>query len=155
MSSVLLRASGVRFGYSQPLLSDVSFQLAARSWTGVVGPNGAGKTTLLKLLAGELRPDAGELSLVGQVATSAQLVSLAGASPGELQQRQVAEALRSGASVLLLDEPTNHLDAPARQWLLCKLPRFAGAELLVELDGEVLAYKIEENGDVQAIIRGP
>ncbi len=38
MSSVLLRASGVRFGYSQPLLSDVSFQLAARSWTGVVGP---------------------------------------------------------------------------------------------------------------------
>jgi ATPase subunit of ABC transporter with duplicated ATPase domains len=74
---------------------------------------------------------------------------------GGPERRQVAEALRSGASVLLLDEPTNHLDAPARQWLLCKLPRFAGAELLVELDGEVLAYKIEENGDVQAIIRGP
>jgi ATPase subunit of ABC transporter with duplicated ATPase domains len=138
MSSVLLRASGVRFGYSQPLLSDVSFQLAARSWTGVVGPNGAGKTTLLKLLAGELQPDGGELSLVGQVATSAQLVSLSGASPGELQQRQVAEALRSGASVLLLDEPTNHLDAPARQWLLRTLPRFAGAGLLVSHDRELL-----------------
>ena len=28
---------------------------------GVVGPNGSGKTTLLRLLAGELRPDRGEV----------------------------------------------------------------------------------------------
>jgi len=30
-------------------------------WTGLVGPNGAGKTTLLRLLAGDLRPDAGAI----------------------------------------------------------------------------------------------
>ena len=32
-----------------------------RTKLGVVGPNGSGKTTLLRLLAGELRPDAGEV----------------------------------------------------------------------------------------------
>ncbi|MFJ7419113.1 TlrC/CarA/OleB/SrmB family ABC-F type ribosomal protection protein [Streptomyces uncialis] len=33
----------------------------------VTGPNGAGKTTLLRLLAGELRPDAGEAHVSGRV----------------------------------------------------------------------------------------
>ena len=32
-----------------------------RTKLGIVGPNGSGKTTLLRLLAGELRPDSGEV----------------------------------------------------------------------------------------------
>ena len=36
--------------------------------TGLVGPNGAGKSTLFRLLAGQLRADAGELSLLGHPA---------------------------------------------------------------------------------------
>ncbi|HXQ54168.1 MAG TPA: ABC transporter ATP-binding protein [Stellaceae bacterium] len=32
----------------------------------VIGPNGAGKTTLFNLIAGELRPDAGSISLFGR-----------------------------------------------------------------------------------------
>jgi ATPase subunit of ABC transporter with duplicated ATPase domains len=138
MPSFLLRASGVQFGYAEPLLSDVSFQLAPRSWTGVVGPNGAGKTTLLRLLSGELRPRAGAVSVRGRVAACAQVAPGEAASPGELQQRQIAAALRSGADALLLDEPTNHLDAQSREWLLRALPRFAGAGLVVSHDRALL-----------------
>ena len=36
--------------------------------TGLVGPNGAGKSTLFRLLAGQLRADAGRLTLLGQPA---------------------------------------------------------------------------------------
>ena len=36
--------------------------------TGLVGPNGAGKSTLFRLLAGQLRPDSGTLSLLGHAA---------------------------------------------------------------------------------------
>jgi ABC-2 type transport system ATP-binding protein len=36
-----------------------------RGITGLVGPNGAGKSTLFRLLAGQLRADSGELTLLG------------------------------------------------------------------------------------------
>jgi len=34
---------------------------------GIIGVNGAGKTTLLKMMAGELRPDSGKISIGGKV----------------------------------------------------------------------------------------
>lgn len=45
------------------LLDRVSLRLVPGKVLAVVGPNGAGKTTLLRLLAGELRPSAGEIRL--------------------------------------------------------------------------------------------
>jgi len=44
-------------------LRDVSFAIDAGDAHAIVGENGAGKSTLLKILAGELRPDRGELRL--------------------------------------------------------------------------------------------
>lgn len=38
--------------------------------TGLVGPNGAGKSTLFRLLAGQLRVDAGTLSVLGRPAST-------------------------------------------------------------------------------------
>lgn len=46
-------------------LSGVSFALAARETLGLVGANGAGKSTCIKLLLDFIRPDRGEIQLLG------------------------------------------------------------------------------------------
>ena len=65
-----------RLAYSHPggdrLFSDVSFRLSPGDHAGLVGANGVGKTTLLRILAGELSPDEGEVSLGGVVGYMAQ-----------------------------------------------------------------------------------
>ena len=47
----------------EPLFENVGFELFAGDRVGLVGPNGVGKTTLMKLLAGQDRPDDGEVRL--------------------------------------------------------------------------------------------
>ncbi len=44
------------------ILKDVSFVVNVQDRVGVIGYNGAGKTTLIKMLIGQLRHDAGEIS---------------------------------------------------------------------------------------------
>ena len=46
---------------NRPLFADVSVTLSDGDRLGVVGLNGCGKSTLLRMLAGELRPEAGEV----------------------------------------------------------------------------------------------
>ena len=45
---------------------DVSLELRPNELHAVIGPNGAGKSTLVNLLAGELRPTAGQVILEGR-----------------------------------------------------------------------------------------
>ncbi|MCK6483830.1 MAG: ABC transporter ATP-binding protein [Phycisphaerae bacterium] len=54
-------------------LRDVSFEVRAGEAFGVIGPNGAGKSTLLKLLAGLLRPDAGDIETARPVSALIEL----------------------------------------------------------------------------------
>jgi ABC-2 type transport system ATP-binding protein len=49
-----------RYG-EQEALRGVGFEAGAGELVAIIGPNGAGKTTLLSILAGILRPDAGEV----------------------------------------------------------------------------------------------
>ncbi len=61
---MILSASGVSYGYGvTAILSDVSFSVEEGDRVGVVGVNGSGKSTLFRLLAGELEPDAGTVSV--------------------------------------------------------------------------------------------
>jgi ABC-type multidrug transport system ATPase subunit len=46
-------------------VADVSFVAPAGAVTALIGPNGSGKTTLLLMLAGLLRPDAGQINVAG------------------------------------------------------------------------------------------
>ncbi len=47
----------------EPLFAGFDLVLGAGDRIGVVGPNGAGKTTLLRVLAGELRPESGSVTV--------------------------------------------------------------------------------------------
>jgi ABC-2 type transport system ATP-binding protein len=61
---VYARALTRRFG-SLAAVDGVNLRIARGEVFGFVGPDGAGKTTLMRMLAGVLRPDAGEIMLDG------------------------------------------------------------------------------------------
>ncbi len=67
MSEALVEARAVAHAFgASPVLRGVDLALEAGKLVVVAGPNGAGKTTLLRVLAGVLRPDAGEVALAGR-----------------------------------------------------------------------------------------
>jgi ABC-type Mn2+/Zn2+ transport system ATPase subunit len=56
----------VEFSYGkQSILADLNFEIAKGEFVAITGPNGAGKTTLLKLTLGILRPQKGEIRVMG------------------------------------------------------------------------------------------
>jgi ABC-type Fe3+/spermidine/putrescine transport system ATPase subunit len=59
--NVTLRHLGKAFEAGRPVVDDVSFEIAEGEIFGLVGPSGCGKTTLLRMLAGFIRPDAGDI----------------------------------------------------------------------------------------------
>ena len=75
--AALLAGSGVvkTFGRHH-VLRDVRFELRPGTLVGIVGENGSGKSTLLRILAGELRPDAGTVHLSGALGYCPQAVVL-------------------------------------------------------------------------------
>jgi macrolide transport system ATP-binding/permease protein len=61
---VIARIDAVSKGHGAELvLGDASFVLEAGERVGLVGENGVGKTTLLRIVAGELAPDGGEVTI--------------------------------------------------------------------------------------------
>ncbi|WP_229076346.1 ABC transporter ATP-binding protein [Actinoplanes sp. DH11] len=67
--SAAVWASGLRKRYRRrTAVDDVSFSVARGELMGLLGPNGAGKTTVIKMLLGLVRPDAGEVMLLGRPA---------------------------------------------------------------------------------------
>jgi ATPase subunit of ABC transporter with duplicated ATPase domains len=55
--------AGLSFGYEpgQPVIKNLTFNIAAGDKVAIIGENGVGKSTLLRLLEGELQPQAGKL----------------------------------------------------------------------------------------------
>jgi ATPase subunit of ABC transporter with duplicated ATPase domains len=66
MSDAFIVGSALSFSWPDdtPVFQDLSFSVPGGR-TGLVAANGAGKSTLLKLIAGELRPSAGSVSVHG------------------------------------------------------------------------------------------
>src|SRR5215212_11679359 len=53
---------------SRKVFDNINFQLASGEALALVGPNGSGKSSLLRLIAGLLRPAAGQIELEGGAA---------------------------------------------------------------------------------------
>jgi iron(III) transport system ATP-binding protein len=66
MSGLELRGLHKRFG-TVTALEDVALGVPAGSRTAIVGPSGSGKSTLLRIIAGFEAPDAGRVTLGGEV----------------------------------------------------------------------------------------
>ena len=56
--------------FGNPVLREVSIDLAAGRIHALLGENGAGKSTLINLLSGTLRPDSGEILVDGSPVAS-------------------------------------------------------------------------------------
>lgn len=56
-------------GYdNDTVLEDINFTVKELDFVGIIGPNGGGKTTLLKVLLGLLKPQQGEVLIMGKPA---------------------------------------------------------------------------------------
>ncbi len=109
MSAPALAAEGLtrRFG-SLVAVDQVSLALRTGELHAVIGPNGAGKSTLVNLLAGELPPSAGRLSVGGRDVTGWPSGRLARAGIGRsfqktnlLRELSVFENVRLAAQAAL------------------------------------------------------
>lgn len=54
-------------------LKDVNLAVKKGATLGIIGQNGSGKSTLLKIIAGIIRPDAGEVSVNGKISALIEL----------------------------------------------------------------------------------
>ncbi|MBV9093708.1 MAG: ABC transporter ATP-binding protein [Streptosporangiaceae bacterium] len=72
-----LAARGIRKSFGRRrVLAGVDLDVAPGELVAVVGENGTGKTTLLRILAGDLRPDAGTVAIAGGLGYCPQAVVL-------------------------------------------------------------------------------
>ncbi len=65
-SNTIIKIEHLSFAYGDnQVLQDVSLDIHAGDYLGIIGPNGGGKTTLIRLLVGLEQPDKGTISLYG------------------------------------------------------------------------------------------
>ena len=102
--------SGLRKRYGkQTAVDGVSFTVGRGEIVGLLGPNGAGKTTVIKMLLGLVRPDVGEVLLLGRPAADPR----ARARVGYLPELFRYQPWLSAAEVLDLHVKLAGADVPA------------------------------------------
>ncbi|MEW6071164.1 MAG: ATP-binding cassette domain-containing protein [Planctomycetota bacterium] len=120
-----------RFG-RRTALAGVDLEVFRGEIVGVVGPNGSGKTTLLRVVAGLLRPDAGEVRVFGRAPFAA---------PGSLMEVvRFAFAPPALYPALTAMEHLRHLTAIRTS----AMPRVTGAECQRALEAMGLADRAHE-----------
>ena len=106
-------------------LEGVDLEVLRGQSVGIVGENGAGKSTLLKVIAGVVRPSAGEVVVRGRVGALLELGS--GFHPeytgrenihlsGALMGLSRAETLASEARIIEFADIGHHIDEPVKHY---------------------------------------
>ncbi|GAB3617534.1 ABC-F family ATP-binding cassette domain-containing protein [Okibacterium endophyticum] len=93
----------IRVG-ARVLMQDVAFRVSDGDKIGLVGRNGAGKTTLTKVLAGELPPSAGHVSMSGELGYLPQ--DPRSGDPEQLARTRILDARGLGSIVLGMHNAT-------------------------------------------------
>ncbi len=133
--SVALRSVGFAHG-PDVVLADVTVTVGAGTRLAVVGPNGVGKSTLLALMAGEVAPEAGAVTLAPPGATVALLPQERDQRPGEVLRdylaRRTGVAAAEGAMTVAADAladgrvgADNRYAAALERWLALGGPDLA------------------------------
>jgi len=93
----LAQFADASFGYpGNEILTGASLLIRPGERLALVGPNGTGKSTALRLLAGDLRPDSGDVRVLGKTTSVAYL-------------RQSQEVRGDGTIIEAILEPFAHL----------------------------------------------
>jgi ATPase subunit of ABC transporter with duplicated ATPase domains len=116
MSDAAIVCSNLSFAWPDdtPVFDDLSFAVPPGR-TGLVAPNGSGKSTLLKLIAGELKPAAGSVTVSGTLGHLPQSLPLTG-NLTVAEVLGVAEVIRALDAVESGDVSEEHFTTIGDDW---------------------------------------
>jgi len=126
-----LRVRGVSKSYGQlKALDDISLEVAAGEFVGLLGLNGAGKSTLFQILSGLFVADAGEVSVLGHDLRHHATTALAGIG-------------------VVFQQPTLDLDLSVRDNLAfsARLHGIARSRRRERIDAELARLELVERAD--------
>lgn len=97
LGNEVIEFNNVNKGYGDRLLiENLSFKIPAGAIVGIIGPNGAGKSTLFRMIAGQEKPESGDVN-IGQTVRLAYVDQ----SRGSLEDgKTVFDAVSNGADIL-------------------------------------------------------
>ncbi len=90
--------------FGKPVLKGVSLEAGEGEVHAIVGPNGAGKTTLFRIIVGLLKPDKGEVRVLGKEPEEVKVeIGYLGEEHGFRKDKKVSEELFSFCMLKLED----------------------------------------------------
>ncbi|KAB2898586.1 MAG: ATP-binding cassette domain-containing protein, partial [Dokdonella sp.] len=134
----LVQLLGVDYSVGGPLLLDqVDLVVEPRERVCIVGRNGAGKSTLLRLVAGELRPDDGEVRVQGGVRVARLAQEVPHGLAGSVFDVVAAALGELGALLAQFHQLSHQLELPGHADALARVQARIDAEQGWDLDRRV------------------
>lgn len=110
LGNEVIEFKNVRKAFGERLLiDDLSFRVPAGAIVGIIGPNGAGKSTLFRMIAGQEKPDSGEV----QIGQTVQLAYVDQSRESLPDEKTVFEAVSDGSDIITV----GRFEMPSRAYL--------------------------------------